>query len=194
MAVTMTSIRLDTHLADEAKKVLRVKSRTEAVHVALREIVVLKRFKRLMKKNAGGALVRRPWVSGSCPFSTRRFSLMICAPAVIRRESKPSRVSFALLQLCWLSCGEALPKPAEQKFLRASARNHPVLTPTEKNWLESGQILGKIRADRGFAPDKLRHLHFDVLIALTARSQRCPPDHLRPGRLRAHQHQLQTPA
>jgi Arc/MetJ family transcription regulator len=53
MAVTMTSIRLDIRLADEAKKVLGVKSRTEAVHIALREIVALKRFKDLMKKNAG---------------------------------------------------------------------------------------------------------------------------------------------
>jgi Arc/MetJ family transcription regulator len=53
MAVTMTSIRLDTDLADEAVKVLGVKSRTEAVHLALREIVALKRFKDLMKKNAG---------------------------------------------------------------------------------------------------------------------------------------------
>lgn len=53
MAVTMTSIRLDTQLADEAAKVLGVKSRTEAVHVALREIVALKRFKALMKKNEG---------------------------------------------------------------------------------------------------------------------------------------------
>jgi len=49
----MTSIRLDTHLADEAAKVLGVKSRTEAIHVALREIVALKRFKDLMKKHAG---------------------------------------------------------------------------------------------------------------------------------------------
>jgi Arc/MetJ family transcription regulator len=56
MAVTMTSIRLDTHLADEAVKVLGAKSRTEAVHVALREIVALKRFKNLMKKNAGKLL------------------------------------------------------------------------------------------------------------------------------------------
>ena len=39
MAATLTSIRLDTHLADEAAKVLGVKSRTEAVHVALREVV-----------------------------------------------------------------------------------------------------------------------------------------------------------
>ena len=53
MPVTMTSIRLDTHLADEAAKVLGVKSRTEAVHSALREIVALKRFKKLMSKHAG---------------------------------------------------------------------------------------------------------------------------------------------
>jgi Arc/MetJ family transcription regulator len=50
MAVTMTSIRLDTKLADEAVKVLGAKSRTDAVHIALREIVALKRFKALMKK------------------------------------------------------------------------------------------------------------------------------------------------
>jgi predicted nucleic acid-binding protein len=64
--------------------------------------------------------------------------------------------------------------PAELKFLRSLlrtlARNHPVLTPTQKNWLESGEILSRIRADHGFAPAKLRDLHFDVLIALTARS------------------------
>jgi Arc/MetJ family transcription regulator len=53
MAGTLTSIRLDTHLADEAAKVLGVKTRTEAVHVALREVVALKRFRALMKKNAG---------------------------------------------------------------------------------------------------------------------------------------------
>ena len=53
MAVAMTSIRLDTDLADEAVKVLGVKSRTEAVHVALKEVVALKRFKQLMAKNSG---------------------------------------------------------------------------------------------------------------------------------------------
>jgi predicted nucleic acid-binding protein len=60
--------------------------------------------------------------------------------------------------------------PAEHKFLRSLARNYPILTPTEKNWLESGELLADIRADQGFAPHKLRDLHFDVLIALTARS------------------------
>jgi Arc/MetJ family transcription regulator len=53
MAGTMTSIRLDIRLADEAAKVLGAKSRTEAIHIALREIVALKRFKALMKKNSG---------------------------------------------------------------------------------------------------------------------------------------------
>ncbi len=53
MAATLTSIRLDTHLADEARKLLGVKSRTEAVHIALREIVALKRFKTLMSKYKG---------------------------------------------------------------------------------------------------------------------------------------------
>lgn len=53
MAVALTSIRLDTHLADEAAKILRVKSRTEAIHFALREVIALERFKALMKKNAG---------------------------------------------------------------------------------------------------------------------------------------------
>jgi predicted nucleic acid-binding protein len=61
-------------------------------------------------------------------------------------------------------------KPSDRKFLLALARNHPILTPTQKNWLESGEILASIRADHGFAPAKLRDLHFDVLIALTARS------------------------
>jgi hypothetical protein len=50
---TMTSIRLDTDLANEAPNVPGAKSHTEAVPVALREIVALKSFKDLMQKNAG---------------------------------------------------------------------------------------------------------------------------------------------
>lgn len=53
MATAMTSIRLDTHLADEAARILGVKSRTEAVHAALREIVALNKFRNLMTKHAG---------------------------------------------------------------------------------------------------------------------------------------------
>ncbi len=76
------------------------------------------------------------------------------------------RTSSVVLAELW----RAATKSQEHKFLETLARNHPILTPTEKNWLESGQILGKIYARKGFGPDKLRELHFDVLIALTARS------------------------
>jgi predicted nucleic acid-binding protein len=59
-------------------------------------------------------------------------------------------------------------KPAERQFVERLARNHPILTPTENNWLESGRQLSKIHVDKGFGPEKLRDLHFDLLIALTA--------------------------
>ncbi len=59
---------------------------------------------------------------------------------------------------------------AERSFLRALKKNHSLLTPSERNWLESGHILEEIRADRVYSPERLRDLHFDVLIALTARS------------------------
>ncbi|MBI5194728.1 MAG: PIN domain-containing protein [Nitrospirae bacterium] len=58
----------------------------------------------------------------------------------------------------------------ESDFVAMLIKNHPILTPTEKNWLESGEILSKIYKDKGFSPGKLRDIHFDVLIALTARN------------------------
>lgn len=59
---------------------------------------------------------------------------------------------------------------ADREFLRTLAKNQPTLTPTEKNWFESGHILAKMPGDYGYTPHKLRDLHFDVLIALTART------------------------
>ena len=76
------------------------------------------------------------------------------------------RTSSVVLAELWRGATQSV----EREFLRVLGKNHPILTPTEKNWLESGQILGKIYVDKGFTPDKLRDLHFDVLIALTARS------------------------
>ena len=58
----------------------------------------------------------------------------------------------------------------ERKFVAILTKSRFTLTPTTKNWLESGQILAKLREDKGFEPHKLRDLHFDVLIALTARA------------------------
>ena len=60
-------------------------------------------------------------------------------------------------------------KGEELAFIKSLTKNHPIVTPTEKNWVESGEILGAIFRDKGFGPEKLRDLHFDVLIALSAR-------------------------
>jgi len=76
------------------------------------------------------------------------------------------RTSSVVLAELW----RGATKPRERAFLHVLGKNHPLLTPTEKNWLESGQLLAKIRADHGFLAEKLRDLHFDLLIALTARS------------------------
>ena len=76
------------------------------------------------------------------------------------------RNSSVVLAELWRGATE----PAERRFVAAIERNHPILTPTEANWQESGQLLARIHADRGFEPRKLRDMHFDVLIALTART------------------------
>jgi Arc/MetJ family transcription regulator len=50
IAKTATSIKVDARLVDEARRILRSKSKTEAVRTALREIVALKRFKKTDEK------------------------------------------------------------------------------------------------------------------------------------------------
>jgi predicted nucleic acid-binding protein len=59
-------------------------------------------------------------------------------------------------------------KQAERDFVETLGKQSPLLTPSEKNWLESGRLLTRMSVERGFPPEKLRDLHFDVLIALTA--------------------------
>jgi len=76
------------------------------------------------------------------------------------------RTSSVVLAELWRGATSTI----DHKILHTLERSHPIFTPTEKNWLESGQILAAIRADNGFEPAKLRNLHFDVLIALTART------------------------
>jgi Arc/MetJ family transcription regulator len=51
--VKMTTIRLDMKLANDAVKTLGARNRSEAVHMALQEVVATKRFKELMSKHGG---------------------------------------------------------------------------------------------------------------------------------------------
>lgn len=76
------------------------------------------------------------------------------------------RTSAVVLAELWRGATLA----SEKHFLRALQRNHPVLVPTASNWIDSGNLLAKIRLAKGLSSDKLRELHFDVLIALSARA------------------------
>ena len=83
-------------------------------------------------------------------------------------ESTTGLIRFSSVVLAELWRGAT--RPEERDFLRNLEKNYPILTPTEKNWMESGQVLSKIYREQRLVPGKLRDLHFDVLIALTARS------------------------
>jgi predicted nucleic acid-binding protein len=76
------------------------------------------------------------------------------------------RLSAVVLAELWRGANTR----AERQFLVRLAKNRTVLTPSEKNWIESGEILSRMNVDLGYTAGKLRDLHFDVLIALTART------------------------
>jgi predicted nucleic acid-binding protein len=76
------------------------------------------------------------------------------------------RNSSVVLAELWRGVSSAV----DRKVVETFERMHPILTPTTNNWIESGQILAKIRRKHSFDPKKLRELHFDVLIALTVRA------------------------
>jgi predicted nucleic acid-binding protein len=50
------------------------------------------------------------------------------------------------------------------------AANLRLRTPTERIWLDSGDIVSHVAAAKGYERRKVQELSFDVLIALTARS------------------------
>jgi predicted nucleic acid-binding protein len=85
-----------------------------------------------------------------------------------RIASVEGRIRLSAVVLAELKRG--MKGTAERRFVEAMARNQAIFTPTEKNWADSGEILACMQEDHGFAPAKLRDLHFDLLIALTART------------------------
>lgn len=84
----------------------------------------------------------------------------------IRQVNGLIRNSSLVLAELWRGAASRVDRRAIEEI---EAR-HLILTPTPNNWLESGHLLAKIRDDTGFGPGKLRALHFDVLIVLTARA------------------------
>jgi len=58
----------------------------------------------------------------------------------------------------------------ERRFVMDLAKRCQVLTPTDRHWMQSADILNRMRKQQHDALTKIRELAFDVLIALTARS------------------------
>lgn len=56
-----------------------------------------------------------------------------------------------------------------RRFVDDLAKNLRIIAPNEGEWIRSGHIVNRIAAAKGFDINKTRELHFDVLIALTAR-------------------------
>ena len=57
----------------------------------------------------------------------------------------------------------------EIRFVADLARNVKIVTPSERQWIESAEVLSRIRSGKGYEVNKLREMAFDVLIALSAR-------------------------
>ena len=56
-----------------------------------------------------------------------------------------------------------------KRFVDDLEKNLRVVAPSEREWVESGRIVSRIAAAKGYDIHKTREIHFDVLIALTAR-------------------------
>lgn len=75
------------------------------------------------------------------------------------------RLSAVVLSELWRGATSV----ADREYLIALEEDYTILVPTEENWLDAGRVLAILRQERGLEPARLRGLHFDVLIALTAR-------------------------
>ena len=56
-----------------------------------------------------------------------------------------------------------------KRFVDDLARNLRIIAPNEREWIQSGRIVNRLVAAKGFDIHKTREIHFEVLIALTAR-------------------------
>jgi predicted nucleic acid-binding protein len=56
-----------------------------------------------------------------------------------------------------------------KRFVDGLAKNLHVIAPNEREWAESGNIVSRLATSSGYDVHKTREIHFDVLIALTAR-------------------------
>lgn len=80
----------------------------------------------------------------------------------------PHLVRNSAVVLSELRRGATLPR--ERRWIDELEAQHQVFFPGLREWHRSGEILQRLRHKHGFDTKKLRDLHFDALIALTARA------------------------
>jgi predicted nucleic acid-binding protein len=56
-----------------------------------------------------------------------------------------------------------------KRFVDDLGKNLRIIAPNEREWIQSGRIVSRLVAAKRFDIHKTREIHFDVLIALTAR-------------------------
>jgi len=56
-----------------------------------------------------------------------------------------------------------------KRFVDDLGKNLRIIAPNEREWIQSGRIVSRLVTAKGFDIHKTREIHFDVLIALTAR-------------------------
>lgn len=79
----------------------------------------------------------------------------------------PFLVRVSAVVLAELARG-ARSRPA-RRFVDHLARNFAAVAPTTGEWIRSGEVVRTLGERYGYDVQKLREIHFDVLIALSAR-------------------------
>jgi predicted nucleic acid-binding protein len=107
-----------------------------------------------------------------------RANLAILDTSVYIENFRSGRFTLTLLRAPWIVRCSAVVlhelrrgarTPRELRFVGELARRVRTLTPTERHWLKSAEILARLGAEKGYDSKKLRDLAFDTLIALSAR-------------------------
>ena len=80
----------------------------------------------------------------------------------------PHLIRNSAVVLSELRRGATLPR--ERRWVDELEAQHQVFFPGIWEWRRSGQLLERLRKKRGYDAKKIRDLHFDALIALTARA------------------------
>jgi predicted nucleic acid-binding protein len=80
----------------------------------------------------------------------------------------PNLIRNSAVVLSELRRGATLPR--ERRWIDELEAQHQVFFPSIWEWRRSGELLERLRRKRGYDARKLRELHFDALIALTARA------------------------